>query len=221
MTTSTVIAAPDTGEVAQQGKVMVGQARDFTVDSEETAQSAGLAIRKVKVLRKQIKLLFEEPVMLAHKTHKAMVAARAKLDDAPAEAERLLKNKLGAYSAKVEQEREEEERRLRELARKEEEEKRLAEAEALEAAGETEEAEEVLNEPIEAPVVVLAPATPKIEGVSMRKVWKHRVVDEKAIPRQYMIPNDKALGQLARSLGEKAVVAGVDFYCEESVSARA
>lgn len=110
-----------------------------------------------------------------------------------------------------------EQKRLRQIeqARLEREAKEQAEAEAVELAAELEkaglkqEAEAVIAEPVRAPVVVAPVTTPKVEGFSYRSVWGFEVFDEDAlvaaalkgeIPRQAVIPNDKFLGEQARSL---------------------
>lgn len=45
-----------------------------------------------------------------------------------------------------------------------------------------------------------------------RKYWKFRITDVSKIPSEYMIPDETALGRLARSQKEKASVPGVEFY---------
>lgn len=45
-----------------------------------------------------------------------------------------------------------------------------------------------------------------------RKFWKFKIVDEEKVPREYMAPDEKKLGSLARTEKEKASVPGVEFY---------
>jgi hypothetical protein len=217
---ATTIIPPDTGELAEQGRSIVARAEALAVDSPDSLELAGTGLREIKTVRQQIKALFDQPVGLAHKAHKAMVAARNTLDSGPAMAEAMLKRKVATYQAEEERKRRAEEDRLRELARVEAEERQLAEAVAAEAAGNTEEAAEIIAEPIAAPVVVVAPAVPKLAGVSTRETWKYRIVDESKIPRDYMMPDDKKIGAYARSMKSKASMPGVEFYSDSVISAR-
>jgi hypothetical protein len=57
-------------------------------------------------------------------------------------------------------------------------------------------------------------------GLGFRKRWTFRVVDESQIPREFMIPDVKALQAFATSLKDGAAVPGVEFYAEEIVSGR-
>ncbi len=67
-----------------------------------------------------------------------------------------------------------------------------------------------------APAVVPSRAA-KISGLAMTKLWRYRIVDESKIPRQYMIPNAKMLGELARSMKGLAEIPGVEVYSEPSI----
>jgi hypothetical protein len=81
------------------------------------------------------------------------------------------------YNAEIRRQREAEESRLREIARKEEEERILREAEALQAEGRTDEADEIMSEP----VVYVAPAvrieTPKVDNRMYKTALKVKVND--------------------------------------------
>lgn len=54
-----------------------------------------------------------------------------------------------------------------------------------------------------------------VAGLSFRTVWKFRIVNMDAIPRKYMMPDQIALGETARTDKEKASVPGVEFYSEQ------
>lgn len=211
---------PDTSEIVEQSRSAVGQANAIVIRDHASLEVADGLLRAVKTIRARIRDTFAEPIRAAHAAHKAMIAARDKHDKPLAQAEATIKLKRGEYVAEQERKRREEEARLREIARREEEERRLAEAQQLEAEGRNDEAEAVLDEPIETPPVVVSAAVPKSDGISTRKTWTYRIVDEAKIPRQYLIPDTRALGSLARSLREKASVPGVEFYAETSTAVR-
>lgn len=216
----TTIEAPETGQLVAQGADLIAQAEALVVDSPESYAVAGVAVVEVKGVRKRIAALFKDAVGKAHQAHRAMCSLRDQVDNVPKNAETILKKKLGDYDREEERKRREEEERLRELARVQAEERQLAEAIGLEAAGKPEEAAEIIAEEIAAPVVVLAPTTPKLAGVSRREHWKHRIVDAAKIPRPFLMPDDKAIAAFARSMKSKAVMDGVEFYSDHDISVR-
>lgn len=152
---------------------------------------------------------------------------RQEAEKAAAEAARKERERMQAEAAKAEQaareKREKEEAKARELEAKgraaeaeakrqaaaEAEAQRLREAEATRAAAESIPA---------APVVHIE--QPKLAGVSSRQVWKFEIADADQIPRQYLVPDEKAIGAVVRALGERANIPGVRVYAETIISSR-
>jgi hypothetical protein len=116
-----------------------------------------------------------------------------------------------------------EQRRLQaiadEQARKERE-KLEARAEKAEEKGKEEKAEALREQAAEivAPVVQVAPSTPKVAGTSVRKIWKARVIDVTLVPRQFLMVNEKALDAYAKATNGTQQVLGVQFYEEASLA---
>jgi len=137
------------------------------------------------------------------------------------EKEVFCKREMAAYVSEQERIRREEEDRLREIARKQEEERRLKEAVAAEQAGNKAEAEAIIEAPIEPPPVVVPKSVPKVAGVSFTKHWKFRITDPTKIPREYLMPDEAAIGQVVRGLKDKANIPGVEIYSVDGVSGRA
>jgi hypothetical protein len=165
-----------------------------------------------------------------------------------ADAESSIKSAMISYQQEQERIRQAEESRLREIQRQEqiriqqEQERIRLEQEAIRKAaeeaakqGETESAEilqmeaeiaaeeakkvEVQAFAVAVAPVVVAPTIRPISGISIRKIWKFRVVDANLIPREYLLVDESKLGKLATTLKESATVPGVVFYSEDSVSA--
>jgi hypothetical protein len=71
----------------------------------------------------------------------------------------------------------------------------------------------------QAVVMTAAPAavgtTPKVKGMGVRKFWKFQIVDPTAIPREFLCPDEKKIGEYIRANEDKAVMSGVKFYYEE------
>ena len=192
----------------------------YAITDQATYASAGEYLTKIKTIRKRVKDLFDPAVKKAHQAHKELLSLKRTFDKPLDDAERNIKSGMSAWHAEQERQRRAEEARLRAEQEKADEERRLAEAEKLESEGKTEQAEAVLEQPSVAPPVVLPSSTPKVEGVSMREVWKFRIVDEKSIPREFLMVDEKKLGAYARNMKAAATVPGVEFYSEKSISAR-
>lgn len=90
-------------------------------------------------------------------------------------------------------------------------------ADKLETKAETlQEKSEVVLET--APVVVAE--TVKMFGSAKKQVWKYRIKDETKIPREYLIPNDKLLSDIAKSSKGTVKIEGIEFYPENTMSVR-
>ena len=139
------------------------------------------------------------------------------------EGEELARNLLKAFDERQKRIREEAAAKLRreaeEILRKQQE----AAAAKLDAEGKTEEAVQVLDEPI-APVPTPEVKLESSTGNAYRDGWKHRVVDVNAVPRQFLIVDDRALAAYARAANGKQhapnPIAGIEFYNDKILIGR-
>ena len=90
-----------------------------------------------------------------------------------------------------------------------------------EAKGKEEKAEELRRQAQEAEAIVpiVALKVEKINGIATKKVWKFKIVKETLIPREYLMPNEKMLGEVARATKGTLKVEGVEFFSEDIISA--
>lgn len=139
--------------------------------------------------------------------------------------ERHLKGLMIAYVTEQERIRREQEDKLRrEAAAKEAAEKKRLEERAAkaEASGKTEKAEELRQQAeevfVSAPII--ASNVQKVDGISMRKNWKARVVDATKVPREYLIVNEPMLDKMAKATKGELNIPGVEFYSEDIISSR-
>ena len=166
-------------------------------------------------------------------------------EDALANAEAHLKRSALTYYTEQERLRKEQERLQQEAIRKAEEaarerarleaqrqaEEEAAKAAAPSAAEDDEWAVPSMEEPaapapivgevmpveVAIPMVIIAP--PKASGISVRKKWICKIVDPALIPREYMMPNEKALEAYAQSMKENAKLPGCEFEEVSSMAA--
>jgi len=108
-----------------------------------------------------------------------------------------------------------------ESARKEKE-KLEAKAKKLDEKGKPERADALREQKEEivpeVPVVNSAPELPK--GSYWKEVWTFRIIDATKIPRDYLIPNEKMLGQVAMATKGTIIVGGIEFYSTKTIISR-
>jgi len=124
------------------------------------------------------------------------------------------------YRKREELKRREAEKHAHELALKEAERlRKLAEKNAKK--GNTDKADEQYQK---ADLIALQPivVTPleKVDGISSKKVWKFKIVDEMLIPRNFLMPNEKKIGDFVRGSKGEVKVEGIVIYEEEVISVK-
>ena len=92
------------------------------------------------------------------------------------------------------------------------------------------EAQDIFEQPIEAPVVSVKTFVPKVQGVTYRDQWKaHPEVNIKALsaavasgqaPATFLIPNMTAINQFARATQGAQPVAGVRMFNDRQIAVR-
>jgi hypothetical protein len=244
MTTTTL--APET--LDREGGELVVQVQTIAVVDDATFAQAGELLKTVKAYLGRVAEVFDPMAKAAHDAHKAVVAQRKKVEQHALEAERLLKEQMGTYQREQERKRQEaeaarrrEQERLereererveaeRQRLQKEEEDRRIAAAAEAERRGDVAAAQKLIEEP----VVVTAPAPrpmftpppvatapPKVQGVSFREEWTYEVTDPAQVPREYLMVDEKKLGQVVRAMGSTCRIPGVRVYSRTVTSARA
>lgn len=216
-------------QIEQNAVVVSDEAGSLVIKTDEGLQTAGLMLTGIKRLRREIDGSYDPIIKKAHEAHREAIEQKKKVNAPLVKAEGIIKPKIALYTDEQERIQKQEEARVRkeqeeaEKKRKEDEDKRIQEAADLEEAGKPEEADAILDEPepetASAPIV-LPPKPAKAEGVSVKKVWKFRIKDESQIPRNFLMVDEKKIGQLVRAMKDEAVVPGVEVYSESQVSAR-
>lgn len=241
MTTALVVSKD---ALEKDSRSWAEKARGLAVVDRQSCENASYLLRSVKTLRGQVQAWFAPHIDAAMETKRKAESARKALADerdrmeAPlVDAETVLKRSLLAYEAAEERARLEEEARLQAEAQRHAEAMTLAAAAEMEreavATGNVEmlaEAADILEQPIEAPVVVVAKQIAKVQGVTYRDQWKaHPEIDVKALaaavgagtaPAAFLAPNYTAINQFARATQGAQPVAGVRFFNDRQIAAR-
>ncbi len=210
-------------EIRSKGEPVVASAQMITAIADADAYIKANGIWKdLQSIDKDADEATENLCGLFNRLHKATTKLRNDLRNPFQSEAKRVKGLMSDYDAEQERIRQAEERRLAEEARKAEEDARLAEAVELETNGHKEEAEAVIAEPVEAPVVIVEKTVPKVAGgPSYRTIWDAQVVDLMALVKAVaagqvsinaLTPNQTFLRQQAMSLKETFKVPGVKAY---------
>lgn len=173
-----------------------------------------IAMEGLKVIKKQIKQVedfFKEDIERAHATHKGLTTKRNGFVNPLKAVYKEVSAKASNYQIAKEAEAKRIQQEEEERQRKIEEEKRLADAEALQEQGRTEEAETLISEPVNVAPPPLKTA-PKVDNVATRDDWKFQIQNESMIPREFLTPDLKKIGGYVRSMKDAAKIAGVKIY---------
>jgi len=196
------------------------QAKQISIKTMDDYVRAGEIMLTIKAIRKKITETFK-PIKQKMDAAKQEVLDQERAADAPLkEAESILSPQIIAWNREQERLRQEEENRLREEARKQEEERRLQEAILAEQHGQKEEAEAIMETPVQVAPVVVPKSVPKVSGMSIRENWKFRITNEKLIPREYLKVDEVKIGQVVRALKSATNIPGIEVYNEGTVSGR-
>jgi len=217
--TTGAVIGPD--NITQTGiRQMETWAKELAIHTPAEYQTAIDGLKQVKTLRQGITRFFEDSKTKAHAAWKAICGNEKQFTDRLDVVEAKAKNILTAYARVEEEKRQAEQRRLQaeadEAARRERE--RLEKEAAKLKTPEKREERLAQAAAVVAPVVNIAPTTPEVKGTAMRKVWRARVVDAQAVPREWLMVNDKALNAFAVSTKGAVPVKGVEFYVEDRMA---
>jgi len=221
------MATVNANEVYQKALSVPEQAKGLKIVDGTSYQRGGQVLVMIKKLRAEVNETFDPIIKKAHEAHREAIAKKKKVEAPLIEAENIVKPAMAAYDTLQRQRVEAERRRLEEEARKRAEDEALAAALHAEKQGEIEEAEAIINEPLEvAPIV--QPAATKVAGVSYRENWTADITDMMALvkavaageqPLSLLVINMPALNQMARALKAELKIPGVKAVCHKIVAA--
>ena len=208
------VTKEDQDQWVEEAAILLGTAECFEVVDTASLERAAEFVERINREIKAVKDTFAPMKERAHQAHKTVCDQEKKHLGQREQSQRIVKAKIGAWQTEQEQIRRDEQARLQREAQKQADDAAMQRAEALEAAGRTGEAQAAIDNPVKAPIMPAPPATPKPEGSQTRVYWRHRVTDKDAVPRQWMVVDEKGLAVYARSAKAAAKVAGVEFYSE-------
>lgn len=211
--------------VRREAITLEQQAQDYQIKTNEDYSEAADFLKRVKGAEKEVKDYWKPAKEAAAKAHKEICEKEKAMLSICEKAESILKEKMLAYSQKVEAERRAAEEEAKKAAQAETE-RLLAEAENAEKAGDTMLAtiSMAMAEQIEKVTPTVQISKPSLQGISERKVWQVRITDEKAVPSYVngicVRPVDeKAIMQLHK-LNPNIQIPGCEFYQKSQITVR-
>lgn len=191
---------------------LVEESKAMVVTNPQEHAAAGAIVESIRVLEKELASEYA-----AHPTvveAKKLQKIKGDLAEILETARKETKGKQMAWEDKQEKLRVAEENRLAAIAKKEADDAALAEAQALQVAGEKDAAIAVLEEAVMAPtpVVILPREAPKT--ANRRTIWRFRITNQNLIPKAYLIADEKKIGGVVRSLGADANIPGIEVFPE-------
>lgn len=210
---------------------IVRRALAIVVDSAEGLDEAADMLIGLKRGRKEIEGIFAEPKALQHAAHKATCAAELKVMEPIDEADAYLRDGVAQWHLQEQARIRAEEAEERKRAREEAEVERLRQLEEAIDEGDDEQAEEIIEAPVEsfepAPERV-APAY-KAQGVSTQTRWKGECFSLPALlkavaagraPLKLIKVDQSALNAFATSCDGETKVPGIRFVAKVSTVVR-
>jgi hypothetical protein len=207
------------------------QAVSFKVEDNDDLKKATLVLKGVKGLIDKVKEIFDPIVDKANKAHKEATSQRNKHLEPLKSAEIKLKSAILSYSVRIEEERKKAEdianKKLLEEA-EEEKKKLLQKAEESENEWESEKIKEQAKE-ITASQVIVESKFEKQEGLSIKTVWKAKVLDPKLLISSILDGNGSIswiefnqtdLNKFAVSTKGMIKIPGLEIYEEKQASIR-
>jgi hypothetical protein len=194
----------------------VEQLAAVKIIDQASYQKAAETLKACKAITKKIESIFDPLIKAQNESLKAIRDEKKKHLEPVEAVESELRRATSGWIAEQERIRAEDERRKREAAA---EEARRREEEAR--AGNDFLAEIGLAETVTpAPVVVEAAAPIDQAGISYREVWKFRITDPNAIPREYLAIDEAKIGQVVRAMKTLTAIPGVEAYSEKTAIVR-
>ena len=202
------------------------QKAELTISNQSDYEAASAVLSEVKSRYKELDAQRKEitkPIDAAKKAVMDLFKTPLELLE---KAESKIKGLMIGYTNEQERKAREEQARLQRLADAEAaKQKKILEEKIAraEASGKTEKAEELQMQketiiPIVAPIIAPQIETPK--GVSYREQWSAEIIDEKLIPREYLIVNLQALNKIAAATKGTISVPGVRFVSTKILASR-
>lgn len=214
----------ETAEVVNNACSFPEKADAMIIANNDDLAQADVFFGAMRAMRKEIERVFDPLVKSAYKHYKEIKATKDDAEEPVLRAEKIVNGKVTMYMGEVKRQRNEA------LARQRaEEEKIRCEQEAV-MAEKRAEAQKAIDEgrrmtpfipvPILPVTKTAVPVVPVLQQGTIRTTWDFEITDAALLPREYLMPNEKAIGAVVRALKNVANIPGVRVFEVASLGAK-
>lgn len=214
-------------QVESESTSVVKYADTIKIVSKDDYDMAFNYLKGVKALIKTIKDHFKPHKDRAKAVHTALCDDEKNKLQPLLSAEQKISRIMGEWKSEQERQARELQQRLIAEAREKEDKKRqklLERAEKAEGSGKEAKAEELRQQAEDVAVFtpIVEASVERNAGEIRKTYYSFEIVDEMAIPREYLIPDTKAIGALVRAKKEQAekMIPGIKVIATDKVTAR-
>jgi hypothetical protein len=209
-------------ELNASGGSFLIQGREFTIETTGDYEFSLTICEDAIKRQKTIIEFFAEAKKKAFDLHRMITRMESDLLKPYQIIESLIKERRLMWRKDQEALRQRAEDAARRIAKDEADKKALADAAALESEGRPEEAQEVLQQAIEAPApaVVVQSNVPKQTGSAVRKKFSFRIDDFDKVPREFCSPDPRKIKAHVDAYGMNARIDGVTPFPDETEAIR-
>jgi len=198
-------------------------AQNLQLVTPDDAVAATERVRGFKILRNAIFEEFEPARKSLDTAKKDLLALRNKFLNPLDEAERIGKGTISTFQ--IAQERAQQKELLHKAAESQKLTERTAQRitkriEKAEDSGDLGRATELKSQlgNLEAAPIVADTVVPELAKARVTQKWSAKIVDPNLVPRDYCVPDIKALNAIARATKRASTIPGVIFECENSMA---
>ena len=205
---------------AEESEALVKTYENFQITTAEIYSGAGEHLKKIKAKTKELDDLRKSLTKPLDESKKRIMEFFQKPLEFLSKVETAIKSAMITWQNEQEKIRQAEMARLQAIQQKEAD--RLAKlATAAEKRGDENKAEEFKGRAavVQSITPIVESKVEQIKGMAKTLIWKFRIIDVNKIPREYMIPNEISLGQVARATKGAVKIEGIEFYSEEVIRA--
>lgn len=207
--------------IRRQSSTLVARATKLKIESNQDLSKSTSILADISGSKKQIETMRKSFTQPLNESLKNINGFFKKLEKPLTDATAIIKTKILTFHQEQERIKAEEEAKQRELARKAEELARKAEEEKNKKKAEelAKKAQEMQEKAMEIPAEV-ATTTQGVRGgaTTIKKIWKFQIIDKKAIPHEYLMPDEQAIRRAIQA-GLRDLP-GVKIYQEEIVATK-
>jgi uncharacterized membrane protein YqiK len=219
-------------KTVEETSVMAKGYDNYVITTQPDYSGAGDDLKCIKAKTKEIDDLRKSITRPMDDAKAKVMEFFKKPLDFLAKAENSVKSAMLTYQQEQERIRKEEERRIAEAQRLEAEKlRKQAEAEAKKAETlKTAKAQEnaaaraaelqAQAQAVESTTTVVPSTVEAVAGISTKTIWTFEIIDVKKIPREYLIPDEKYIGQMATATKGKKEIPGIRIFSKEIIAAR-